>query len=91
MSTEGNTRKTPTDKMLAFAERIATRKNLELPQGAREDFDACRAFIDEHIRPTDKQVGLARALAKEQGVDIPDEALRDGYKLSRWIDEVKGQ
>lgn len=83
------TRKTPTDKMIGFAEKLAARKGIEVPAQAREDFDACREFIDAHNAPSEKQLAFAQKIAEERGVAVPDEALKDGGKLSRWIDENK--
>ncbi|WP_281352678.1 DNA topoisomerase [Skermanella pratensis] len=42
--------KPPTDKMLAFANSLATRKGVPLPPDVKTDFDACRKFLDEHAK-----------------------------------------
>jgi DNA topoisomerase-3 len=42
--------KAPTDKMVAYAENIARAKKVKLPDFYRQDFDACRKFLDEHAR-----------------------------------------
>jgi DNA topoisomerase-3 len=41
--------KQPTDKMIAFAERIARDRQARLPQGYDRDFDVCRRFLDEYV------------------------------------------
>ena len=42
--------KTPTDKMVAYAQSLARSKKLTLPEGYQRDFHACRRFLDEHAR-----------------------------------------
>ncbi len=41
------TRRAPTEKMVAFAQRLAKEKGVRLPEGVAEDFDTCRRFLDE--------------------------------------------
>lgn len=89
----GVQRGTPTDKMLAYAEKIADELGIEMPQDAAENFDACRAFIDanaDSVPPTDKQVGLAQRIASSNGARIPADVLASKRKLSAWIDEQNG-
>ncbi len=38
----------PTEKMVAFAKRLATDKKAELPPGFDRDFEICRRFLDQH-------------------------------------------
>ena len=38
----------PTDKMVAFAKRLATDKKAALPPGYDRDFEICRRFLDQH-------------------------------------------
>ncbi|UEM04574.1 DNA topoisomerase III [Skermanella rosea] len=40
----------PTEKMLAFANSLATRKGVPLPPEVSTDFDACRKFLDAHAK-----------------------------------------
>ncbi len=80
----------PTEKMLAAAERAATRHGIKLPDGVREDFEVCRAFLDQYMkRPTEKALAFAQKLAKDQGETISPEALADSRELSAWIDSHK--
>jgi DNA topoisomerase III len=39
----------PTEKMVAFAKRLAADKKLKLPPGFETDFDVCRGFLDQSI------------------------------------------
>jgi DNA topoisomerase III len=41
--------KPPSEKMLAFAQRLAKDKKSALPRGWNVDFDICRQFIDQQI------------------------------------------
>lgn len=38
----------PTSKMLSYAESLAEKKGLELPEGIVQDFDLCRSFLNSH-------------------------------------------
>ena len=38
----------PTEKMVAFAKRLATDKKAALPAGFDRDFEICRRFLDQH-------------------------------------------
>ena len=38
----------PTERMVAFAKRLATDKKAELPAGFDRDFEVCRRFLDQH-------------------------------------------
>ncbi|WP_026191728.1 DNA topoisomerase [Methylosinus sp. LW4] len=42
--------KAPTEKMVAYAQNLSRAKKVKLPDGYRQDFDACRKFLDEHAR-----------------------------------------
>lgn len=83
----------PTPKMLEYAQKIAMRLGQELPPEAANDFEKCRAYIDENkeaaSRPTEKQLNFAKTISERKGVTIPDDALADGRKLSKWIDDNK--
>ena len=83
----------PTDKMLEFAKRIATKLNVTVASEVLTDFDACKQFIDENkdsaMKPTDKQLSFAERIAKDKSLEIPDEARLNGRVLSQWIDDNK--
>jgi DNA topoisomerase-3 len=38
----------PTTRMLAFAEKLAKEKKVDLPAGYAKDFEICRRFLDDH-------------------------------------------
>jgi hypothetical protein len=40
--------KPPTDKMIAFAQKLAKSTNAELPKGYDRDFETCRRFLDQN-------------------------------------------
>ncbi|AWK90029.1 DNA topoisomerase [Azospirillum thermophilum] len=43
-------RREPTERMLAFARSLATRKGIALPEACLHDFDHCRQFLDQHAK-----------------------------------------
>lgn len=82
----------PTEKMLSYAESIATKLSVKLPKEARQDFVACRQFIDQHtneMAPSPKAVSYAESIAKSKGVDLPEATKKSAKKLSAWIDTHK--
>jgi DNA topoisomerase-3 len=46
--TSAGVRAAPTDRMVAYAEKLAKTKKLPLPPGYAKDFQACRRFLDQH-------------------------------------------
>ena len=80
----------PTDKMLEYAKSIATRVNVRVPDEVMTDFEACKAFIDQHkdaaMRPSDKQLNFANSIAERKGLTVPAETAANGKELSKWID-----
>ena len=42
--------KPPTEKMVAFAQRLARDKSVKLPRGYDSDFEICRRFLDQHLK-----------------------------------------
>lgn len=95
-STELTKNHPPSDKMIGFARRIATEKNIPLPPAAQTDFAVCRLFIDNNVEPapedgspTGRQISYARTLAEQTGESIPEEAEKSADLLSQWIDRVK--
>lgn len=43
--------KPPTEKMVAFAQRLAKDKSVTLPRGYDQDFEICRRFLDQNLKP----------------------------------------
>lgn len=85
----------PTEPMLAFAQRIAAKLNIDMSDhpDVLSNFDACKAFIDTNLpqfnKPTEKQLNFASRIATEKGLVVPPEVLADGRELSRWLDANK--
>ncbi len=42
--------KPPTGKMVAFAQRLAKDKSVDLPRGYDSDFEICRRFLDQNLK-----------------------------------------
>lgn len=84
--TEQTTR-APSEKQIAFAEKLADKKNANLPEDYLTNAESCRAFIDSMVVPSEKQLNFGKTIAEEKGLTIPPDALKDGAKLSKWIDE----
>lgn len=91
----------PSEKMIAYAERLAKQKGVALPASAAKDGMTMKLWLDTHAPkreagaggaypPSEKQVSYARTLETQSGKKIPDGALADGKALSRWIDDVRG-
>lgn len=84
---------TPTPGMQNYAKSISKKLGIPLPDNVLTDFDACKAYLDEHgeaaKRPTARQLEYAKSLVDQKGVSIPEEALKDGKLLSEWIDKTK--
>jgi DNA topoisomerase-3 len=40
----------PTPKMIAFAEKIASKEGVSLPRGCKSNFGACKRFLDDHTK-----------------------------------------
>ncbi|MBP8232233.1 MAG: type IA DNA topoisomerase [Rhizorhabdus sp.] len=77
----------PTPKMVGFAEELARRAGLTLPENYGQDASVCRKFLDEQAAPrqqaggragppgakpaTDKQIALVEKLVRERGAEPP--------------------
>ncbi len=97
----------PTEKMAAFAKRVAEQKNIKLPRGALTDSQKCREFLDEHAgprpitgeggqrpaggAPSEKQLAFAHSLAERTGIALPEDATANSQALSAWIDKAKAK
>ncbi len=87
----------PTDKMLAYAQKIAESRGLKKPPDSiRTSFEACRKFIDEHGteltkqresgRPSDRQLQFAQNLANRMGLALPAGCFTSSDDCRRFID-----
>ncbi|MHB1666123.1 hypothetical protein [Thiomonas sp.] len=82
-------RNAPTDKMLKFVDALAARKGLSVPAEARESYDACKAFLDEHgqiLPPSEKALAWAQDIAKKKSLPLSAETCADARQLSEWIE-----
>lgn len=85
-----------TEKQIQFAQQIAKRSNIELPDDALTDRQRISRWIDTHKSampdtrfsnyPSSKQVGFAERIARIKRRDIPHECFRDRGMMSKWID-----
>lgn len=85
------------DKQLRFAQAIAARGRLELPDEVIQDRRRLSAWIDTHLAqqkqvsafsryPSSKQVAFAERIARIKRRHVPRECFRDMGLMSRWID-----
>jgi len=95
----------PTDKMKAAVKAIAERKKISVPREALNNFDACRAFLDQHQeprgegedgeggrgagQPSDAQLRFAQSVADAAGVPLPQGL--SSKDLSAFIDAHKSK
>ena len=83
----------PSEKQLEFAQKIAQKLGIDVPESAVNDRAACSSFIEANreaaLRPSAKQISFAENIAKNKGLVVPPDALKDGRELSKWIDENK--
>lgn len=86
----------PTPKMLEAANRIAERLKQALPQDVRQDFDACRAWLDQHQQanghgtpPSAKALAYAETLARRFQMEVPAEARQSARACAAFIDARK--
>ncbi|QHS09075.1 hypothetical protein [Sinimarinibacterium sp. NLF-5-8] len=79
----------PTPKMLAWAQTVAERFGVDLPQDAHASFESCKAFLDEHkpVPPSQKQVEYAQRIAQSLGIELEEETLADYMLTSQWLDQ----
>lgn len=62
----GGSAKPPSDKQIAFAQKLSREKNLRLPEGFQQDWRICRDFIDQALG---KAQGAAPARPAPSGYD----------------------
>jgi len=86
----------PSEKQLAFAEQVAERAGVQLPEAARASARELSAWIDATLKtapprpPSDKQIAFAEKLAEEAGLDLPAAVRADGRACSIFIDKHMG-
>jgi len=85
-----------TEKQILFAQQIAKRSNIDLPDEALVDRHQISRWIDAHKTavpvsrfsdyPSSKQVAFAERIARIKRRDVPQECFRDRTMMSSWID-----
>jgi len=83
-------RPNPTAKMLRWARMVAERLGLTLTSEQEENFEACKAFLDEHqddTPPSEAQINYAKRIAEQSGIELPADTLTDYRKTSAWLAE----
>lgn len=87
-------RPNPTDKMLRWARTVAERLGLTLTSEQEENFEACKAFLDEHqddTPPSAAQISYAERISVQSDIDLPAEARADYRKMSAWLEQYAGR
>lgn len=84
-----------TERQMRFAQALAKRSSLELPDEIRRDRRAMSAWIDANRPrdtspfsdyPTGRQVAFAERIARLRRRSVPPECFRDKARMSDWID-----
>lgn len=78
----------PSDKQIAFAQRLSLQTERPLPHDATVDASACSSFIDELLRQvpaSEKQIQYASVLAERAGEQLPDEAIESAAAVTAYI------
>lgn len=73
----------PTEKMIAFAQKLAQQNQVLLPDGYDTDSKVCRDFLDTYAgksngaprAPTDKMINAAKAIATKNNLTIEPKVL----------------
>lgn len=87
----------PSDKQLAFAQRISDAVGVAIPEAAKVSSKDLSAWIDANNKkmppraPSEKQLDFARKLAKENGIDLPAAVQSDMKACSSFIDAHMGK
>lgn len=90
---EGDGPRMPSDKQIAFAEKLALEADQTLPDEARQDAGKLSQWIDARVKaapprpPSEKQLAFATRLAQENGVEIPDKVRQEMASCSAFIDQ----
>ena len=81
----------PSDRQIAFAERIVATLNVYPPEGWREDVSLCREFLDQYApqmdqTPSPGQLGAVRAIMVQGIANPPAGWERDRRLCSEFLD-----
>ena len=78
----------PSEKQVRYAQQLAQRAGVPLPEEALVDRERCSIFIDEALSkcaPSSKQVAFAESLAMAKGEPLPDDARASAKACSEYI------
>jgi len=78
----------PSQKQLDYAEKLAQRAGITIPDDVRTHRSACTSFIDDAlsmIPPSAAQERFATSLAEARGVPLPGDVLRSAKAVSEYI------
>ena len=78
----------PSEKQVAFAQRLAQQTAKSLPEAALQDMGACSQFIDECLSqtpPTERQLAFAQTIARDSGIDLPQQSTLSSKAVSDYI------
>jgi hypothetical protein len=91
----------PTDKMRALVRDMADQRREKVPADVLENFDACRAWIDQRRPaagpaavegerpPSESQLHYAESLAKKRGWVVSGDVRASAKACSAFIDEAR--
>lgn len=85
-----------TKNMIRFAEKLAAKNNVQLPDDFRSDFNACQQFIEQNTKtkdskPTPGMVTFALSVSKEKNLELPN-GWRESYELTRaFLNDYSGK
>ena len=84
----------PTEKQLAFAEKLAKQVGIEVPDDVRNKTSACSKFIEEHkdkVPPTEGQKSFAQKIidALPEGTKVPNDVMTNVNSCRTFIDKNK--
>lgn len=82
----------PSEKQIAFCEKIAKDLGVELPQEYKTNLYVCKKFIDDNLPkinqsnnsprpPSEKQIAFCERISQELGVSIP-KGYKEDYKIA---------
>ncbi|MBZ7963304.1 type IA DNA topoisomerase [Campylobacter sp. W0049] len=86
--------KKPSEKQIAFAEKLAKENKVELPKDYKENIKICTDFIDKAMKnakplpSSEKQIAFAEKLAKENKVELPKDYKENAKICSQFINEI---
>jgi hypothetical protein len=84
----------PSEKQVAYAQRLAQQLAFELPPEALSDAAVCSEVIDEMLGktpPSERQVAFARQIATTAKIELPETALQSSKTISQYIEEHRGR